>query len=473
MVEEQKKVAAYLRNNFRGKDDLNSWDPDHKQVVSEMSQYSLLMDVPAEQKKDFVELCMKREALDRAMGSLAGLAMADSLGSFLESIAVVSKCDPDHHYELETDTIIGEKNRFAIQRGQWTDDTSMTLCLADSLLVHEGKYDGSDVRLRFANWWFNGYNNAHRVMNRDEGTSHTSVGLGENGLKTLLTMKVGEKPAPRCENKDKDAGSGAIARLCAVSLAYRNPDKAAEIAAEQSYTTQSSEIAADACKYLAYILGSALECPKGVSAMEMIDRATAEFVKKYKPTGALARLLAEKESSQLKEVNWNWRQDELQVAEALVNRGDKYKDYPCTPADFGSYSIDALAIALHSVYTTYSFDLAVEKAINFLGDANTTAAVTAQIAGAFYGYSSIHEKWRTDLHKHDEYEIPAKAALLYLQSESASEEDDETEKRGSRAALLSALTEPESVIIIKEEQQKADAEKLAAAEAKKSRGCCF
>lgn len=47
------------------------------------------------------------------------------------------------------------------------------------------------------------------------------------------------------------------------------------------------------------------------------------------------------------------------------------------------------AIALHCVYTTDSFTSAVEKSINVLGDADTTAAITGQLAGALYGYRSI------------------------------------------------------------------------------------
>jgi ADP-ribosyl-[dinitrogen reductase] hydrolase len=52
-------------------------------------------------------------------------------------------------------TYEGALNCFKLKPGQWTDDATMGLCLADSLLVRRG-YDGSDIRARFWNWWFRG-----------------------------------------------------------------------------------------------------------------------------------------------------------------------------------------------------------------------------------------------------------------------------------------------------------------------------
>ena len=59
--------------------------------------------------------------------------------------------------------------------------------------------------------------------------------------------------------------------------------------------------------------------------------------------------------------------------------------------------LDAVAMALYCVCSTISSNEAVVSCINFLGDANTTGAITAQIAGAFYGMESIQEEWKQDL----------------------------------------------------------------------------
>ena len=75
--------------------------------------------------------------------------------------------------------------------------------------------------------------------------------------------------------------------------------------------------------------------------------------------------------------------------------------------------MDGLAIALHSVYHTSSFGEAIEKCVNFLGDADSTGAVAGQIAGAFYGYSKINKKFIENLQKWDDGDIALRGVLLY------------------------------------------------------------
>merc|ERR1719245_1228578 len=89
------------------------------------------------------------------------------------------------HFDLKTMTFNKESNSFGLKRGQWTDDASMGLCLADSLILRRG-YDGSDVRERFWSWWNCGYNNAFRLDRTRP--SRDSVGLGSNIAKSLQAL---------------------------------------------------------------------------------------------------------------------------------------------------------------------------------------------------------------------------------------------------------------------------------------------
>ena len=61
---------------------------------------------------------------------------------------------------------------------------------------------------------------------------------------------------------------------------------------------------------------------------------------------------------------------------------------------------------------TSSFDAAVERCVNLLGDADSTGAIAGQIAGAMYGYRAIHPRLRGDLHDWDDGQIALRAALL-------------------------------------------------------------
>jgi len=74
-------------------------------------------------------------------------------------------------------------------------------------------------------------------------------------------------------------------------------------------------------------------------------------------------------------------------------------------------------MSLHCLYTTTSFNEAIAKVINYCGDADTTGAICAQLAGAFYGYSSIDPTWISWLHPWDNREIELRAIALFLEGE--------------------------------------------------------
>lgn len=70
-------------------------------------------------------------------------------------------------------------------------------------------------------------------------------------------------------------------------------------------------------------------------------------------------------------------------------------------------------MAMWSIYHTTSFDEAVVKSINLLGDADSHGSITGQLAGALYGYSSIHRQFTDWLARWDDYEIAVRALLLH------------------------------------------------------------
>ena len=98
--------------------------------------------------------------------------------------------------------------------------------------------------------------------------------------------------------------------------------------------------------------------------------------------------------------------------ETMKARGSLYNGYPNTPGYFGSFCLDGLAMAMHSVAMTTSFDAAIAHCVNLLGDADSTGAICGQIAGALYGYGAIHPRFKSDLHKWDDGQIALRAALL-------------------------------------------------------------
>merc|ERR1711907_392777 len=112
-----------------------------------------------------------------------------------------------------------------------------------------------------------------------------------------------------------------------------------------------------------------------------------ELVQDLRAKSLLCRLLRADEPAGSPECCWNWRTEQsLDIAGALKARDSWYNGYYVDAHYFGSYSLDGLAMALHSVANSDSFDTAIERCVNLRGDADTTSAIASQIAGAMYGY---------------------------------------------------------------------------------------
>ena len=101
--------------------------------------------------------------LERYRGSLLGLAVGDALGTTLEFEA------PGTFEPIEE---IEGGGPFSLARGQWTDDTSMALCLAESLIT-TATFDPADQMSRYLRWYLRGHHEQHRKMfrYREHGTA--------------------------------------------------------------------------------------------------------------------------------------------------------------------------------------------------------------------------------------------------------------------------------------------------------------
>ena len=440
--------------------------------------------------------------VDRAVGAMIGNALGDSLGHPLEFVPVDESSDlgPQRpHLDPEFLTAAGaplywaEENRFALKPGQWTDDFSMALCLADSLLVHQ-YYHGSDARVRWYNWWHNGYNNGFR-FDRARPAGAGSVGLGGNISKSINDLERyrvnPDAIPPYYQAAGEDAGNGSIMRLSPVPIMFHSDVALAEeVAVQQSRGTHPGNDAAASCRFITFFVVQAIKSglptavPEGANqnagtqgtatpAQQFVDKCMADFIGSHDMEAdsgmrKLKQLLASAEGTESKEVCWNWKLSQLPIERAIRNRikEGSYNGYPVLPSYWGSYCLDGLAMALWGVYHTTSFEAAVRKVVNLLGDADSTGAVAGQMAGALYGYRSLKgaggggqvkykvrhvvdtgaedtdgagdasppfrsmgESWLHHLRRWDPYsEVPLRGVLLYcLQPKQAPKRDEDSE----------------------------------------------
>eukprot|EP01062_Namystynia_karyoxenos_P015246 TRINITY_DN15533_c1_g1_i2.p1 TRINITY_DN15533_c1_g1~~TRINITY_DN15533_c1_g1_i2.p1 ORF type:complete len:561 (+),score=164.00 TRINITY_DN15533_c1_g1_i2:78-1760(+) len=411
---------------------------------------------PAHCPKDRVRMwgIAKRAAQDpqcgAAVGALLGLAVGDSVGHPLEFIPVdekvptaeapPSKSRPALRLALSGTGKLSyqrAKNKFELRPGQWTDDCSMALCLADSLLARK-KWDGADARMRWHQWWYHGYCNAFRFDRTRRSGLASSVGLGGNIAKSLeevdSALRRSAKVGAVFGSENEDAGNGSIMRLAPVPIALWSDTAAAEsVAEQQSRATHPGPDAAACCRFLAYFIcrciqgaGDAAAGRRGEPAA-FLDKVVGEFIDSH-PSGGdtglerLHRLLRCMPPGD-EEACWNWRVPQLAIQASIEARlgseDGTYNGYPVLPGYWGAYCMDGLAMALWAFHLGGGFSATIVRCVNLLGDADTTGAIAGQMAGAFYGYSGIVQDEMGKCFEHnlrcwDPYaEVALRAVLLF------------------------------------------------------------
>lgn len=285
------------------------------------------------------------EMLLRYQGALLGLAVGDALGTTLEFRRPGT-------FEPIDDMIGG--GPFGLAPGQWTDDTSMALCLAESLVACRG-FDPGDQMRRYLRWYRQG----------EWSSTGTCFDIGNTvGVALRRFERNGDPFAgatdPRC------GGNGSLMRLAPIPLAFApDPPEAIRLAGEQSRTTHASPEPVDACRYYAGLIIGALQ---GVPKDGLL-------APRYGPEDGL------------------WEREPLCPRIDAVAAGSFKRKQPPQLRGTG-YVVDALEAALWAFWTTDSFESGALAAVNLGDDADTTGAIFGQLAGAYYGLRGIPERWR-------------------------------------------------------------------------------
>ena len=288
------------------------------------------------------------DLLNRYRGALLGLAAGDALGTTLEF-------SPPGTFAPITDMVGG--GPFNLASGQWTDDTSMALCLAESL-IESNEFDAVDQLSRYVRWKRHGH--------------HSSTGrcfdIGGTVLSALARFERHSEPWSGSTDEDA-AGNGSIMRLAPVPLFFANdPEVAIAHAGDSSRTTHGAREAVDACRYMAGLIIGALQ-----------DRSKKDVLAPlFTPVAGL------------------WDREPLAPKIHDIAAGSFLRREPPDIRGAG-YVVDSLEAALWAFAKSTSFEHGALLAVNLGDDADTTGAVYGQIAGAFYGADAIPERWRSKL----------------------------------------------------------------------------
>ena len=329
---------------------------------------------------------------DRFRGCLLGLAAGDALGTTLEF-------ERPGSFEPIDDMVGG--GPFRLQPGQWTDDTSLALCLATSL-VECGGFDAADQMQRYVRWWREGYlsstGSCFDIGNTTMGALSRFIRHGdgtglldrfEGFLRGALSRFVGHGDPYAGSTDPNSASNGSLMRLAPVPMCFAGRAvEAIAMAAESSRTTHQAREAVDACRYFAGLLVGAL---RGVNKQALLSPG-------YCPVEGL------------------WARHPL--AEKIAHVADgSFKDRNPPDIRGTGYVVDALEAALWAFHRSDGFREGALLAVNLGDDADTTGAIYGQIAGAHYGADAIPATWRDKLtmaaeitlladHLHDQAALP-------------------------------------------------------------------
>lgn len=277
------------------------------------------------------------ELASRYRGCLLGLACGDAVGTTVEF-------QPRGSFAPVTDMVGG--GPFGLRPGEWTDDTSMALCLAHSL-IETGQFDPADQMRRYCRWRKDGY----------LSSNGRCFDIGNTVSASLSRFQQSSDPfsGPTDPNS---AGNGCIMRLAPVPLFFY-PDRSQAIhwSGESSRTTHGAAECVEACRLFAAMLCQALS---GASKQEVLFKHGLTDLKSPK-----IRAIADGE----------------------------YRDKPESAIRGSGYVVHCLEAGLWCFLQTDTFREAVLRATNLGEDADTTAAVCGQIAGAFYGEAGIPAEW--------------------------------------------------------------------------------
>ncbi|MCX5939334.1 MAG: ADP-ribosylglycohydrolase family protein [Cyanobium sp. LacPavin_0920_WC12_MAG_62_9] len=287
------------------------------------------------------------EPVDRFRGCLLGLAVGDAVGTTAEF-------KPRGSFPEITDLCGG--GPFSLSPGEWTDDTSMALCLAQSL-IHCAGFDASDQMQRYCAWQERGYMSSNGRC--------FDIGITVRGALDRF-RRSGD---PYSGSTDlRSAGNGSIMRLAPIPMAFhRQKDQLDQACIDSSRTTHGTSECLEAC----VLLG------------RMIQRALAGQSKEEILSGA------------------NDCRG-LQEPRILDLARGGYRDRPATAIRGSGYVVHCLEAALWCFWSSDSLEGGILMAANLGEDADTTAAVCGQLAGAHYGASGIPDQWIKLLAQRDE-----------------------------------------------------------------------
>lgn len=306
--------------------------------------------------------------MGRIWDAILGLCTGDALG-------VPVEFQSRDELDAEPVTDMRGYGSHPVPAGAWSDDTSMALCLLDSLAECEGRVDLEDIMRRFLSWANDGAYTPYGEM----------FDIGIATRKALLRFAHGT-PAAECGGSgEHDNGNGSLMRILPLLFPlyerYGSDFPAHEAVMEQihrvSALTHAHPRSQIACGIYLSVGAAMLETNSPVQALSLGMARAAAY---YRQTPAFST--------------------ELQHYSRLLEPSD-FLTLPRDAIRSSGYVVDTLEAALWCLGNTNNYADCVLQAVNLGEDTDTVGAVAGGLAGIAYGAAAIPEEWTAKLARLD------------------------------------------------------------------------
>lgn len=271
-------------------------------------------------------------------GALYGVAVGDALGAPVEFM------DADmirRTYGLVTEMDGGGHGHYA--PGETTDDTAMTLCVAAGII--ENPDDPLEtVGKHFLNWMASKPKDIGRTCSLALDEFKRIHAISKANVKDIWFRAAANTDGV---SNGMSGGNGALMRTVYPALFYTDDVKAISTAVDVGRMTHQAEESSEAIRIYVQIVREML---RGHLLCNVLDHYTE------------------------------------------CTRYAKVHRKPEMPEPTG-YVVDSLKCAIWALLKCKSFETSIITAVNMGGDTDTIGAITGGIAGAYYGYSAIPDRW--------------------------------------------------------------------------------
>jgi ADP-ribosylglycohydrolase len=310
---------------------------------------------------------MKKSNLDNiGRDILLGVAVGDALGVPVEF---------ELREDLQENPVIDMRSygTYNQPKGTWSDDSSLTFCLAESLI--DG-YDLRDIAMKMIEWKENAFWTAHEeVFDIGLTTSLAIERLCEiinRGQEDLL-IKLGNI------DDENSNGNGSLMRILPIVMYVKDISirKQFEIIWQVSALTH-------------YHIRSAIACLIYIRFAENLMNGMTKYESYQKMQQDIVLFFTEYPISP----------EEQKLFERIIVHS--IDTYSINEINSSGYVLDSLEASLWCLLKNNNYKDTVLAAVNLGNDTDTIAAIAGGLAGILYGFESIPSNWINDLQKKEE-----------------------------------------------------------------------